>query len=110
MIQDRLLRGAHCRVVATQCIEAGVDFDFDVVYRALAPLDSIVQAAGRCNRNGRLPEGGSVVVFIPDEPGRCYPGAWYEAAAHKTQALNRAQEIDLQNPAHIRAYYRGSAL
>lgn len=105
-ITQRLDAHLPCRVVATQCIEAGVDFDFDVVYRALAPLDAIIQAAGRCNRNGRLPAGGEVVVFIPDEPGRLYPSNWYEQGAQKTQALLHRYPIDIHNPAHIRAYYQ----
>lgn len=101
-IKDRLRKSLSCRVVSTQCIEAGVDLDFEKVYRALAPLDAIIQSAGRCNRNGKM-KVGEVLVFVPEE--ETYPDNYYENAANMVRTLVGKHEIDISNPNHIREYY-----
>jgi CRISPR-associated endonuclease/helicase Cas3 len=65
LIRRKLECGDACRVVSTQLVEAGVDVDFPAVYRAMSGIDSIAQAAGRCNREGRL-DRGHVYVFDTD--------------------------------------------
>lgn len=104
-IRERLAAGEPCLVVATQCVEAGVDLDFPVVYRALAPLDAIAQAAGRCNRHGRLARG-EMYVFRP--AGARYPSPDYkQAASLAEEMLAQAQgKLNLDDPEVFRCYYR----
>ena len=88
-VKRRLRAGEAVRVVSTQLVEAGVDVDFPVVYRALAGLDSIAQAAGRCNREGVL-ERGDVIVFVPPKPAP--PGALRRAAKTTISLLQGTSE------------------
>jgi CRISPR-associated helicase Cas3/CRISPR-associated endonuclease Cas3-HD len=110
-VRHRLRDGLPVRLVSTQCVEAGVDLDFPVVYRALAPMEAIAQAAGRCNRHGR-DQIGRVVVFKPrDERGLYPPG--YTAAVNATEifleSLAQQAELDyteiIHSPARLRQYY-----
>jgi len=68
-----------CIVVSTQCIEAGIDIDMDFVIRDFAPFDSLIQIAGRCNRNGRLSHPATVeVVDLCNEQGKRYSNMVYD--------------------------------
>ena len=101
-VRERLSRGDPCRLVSTQVVEAGVDLDFPFVMRAMGPLDAIIQAAGRCNREGKLVRG-RVLVFLPDGAGTP-PGA-YRAAAGVARAV-LGGGVDLDDPAVAREYFR----
>ena len=99
--KDRLSRGSPTRLVSTSLVEAGVDIDFPEVWRAVAGLESIAQAAGRCNREGRL-ETGRVVVFSPEDAGipTEVETRWRAASPVLRNGL------DLLDPETVLAYYR----
>ena len=90
-IKQRLREEMPTRVISTQLVEAGVDLDFPVVYRSLAGLDSIAQAAGRCNREGLL-EKGDVIVFAPPST---IPAGHLRQAAEIGRSLLMAEEETL---------------
>ena len=103
-IENRLRHEKECIVISTQCVEAGVDLDFPVVYRAMGPLDSIVQAAGRCNRNGRQ-DLGKVKVFVPTEEK--YPTTDYrKATVELKRMLLELVDFDISDPKTIEEYYK----
>ncbi|KEF36214.1 CRISPR-associated helicase, Cas3 family [Schinkia azotoformans MEV2011] len=83
-IKEDLKNEKSILVIATSLVEAGVDFDFPAVFRAMAPLDSIVQAAGRSNREGKLDKG-AVFIFELIEGGM--PGGIYRKGTEQTKIL-----------------------
>jgi CRISPR-associated endonuclease/helicase Cas3 len=103
-VERRLRDGNPCRLVTTQVVEAGVDLDFPMVLRAMGPLDRIVQAAGRCNREGRMKNPGRVVIFRPEEGG--LPLGAYKVGSQLTEGLLSNPQADLFNPALYRTYFQ----
>jgi CRISPR-associated endonuclease/helicase Cas3 len=109
-IKALLKSGKPVRVVSTQLVEAGVDLDFPVVYRAVAGLDSIAQAAGRCNREGLI-ECGEVVVFVAPTPA---PRGYLRKAEDVSRSVLHGEIADPLDRAlfaqYFEQYYASCAL
>ncbi len=105
IVNERLRNGDFVRLIATQCIEAGVDFDFPVGAREFAPLDSVIQSSGRVNRNCLYD--GEFLVFKYIKSGRYdYPTTDYRNASRITMKLSdRNNGIDFYNLQMMDDYY-----
>ncbi len=103
-IESSLKHGEDILAICTQVVEAGVDVDFPVVYRAMGPLDRIVQVAGRCNRKGTRPEPGRVIIFEPRDG--TMPRGTYRAGTIESQfLLGRDGPSALRNPNFCAEYF-----
>ncbi len=104
-IKAKLKNGEPIRVISTQLVEAGVDIDFPIVYRALAGLDSIAQAAGRCNRNKMASEGklGKVIIFNPPKSA---PMGLLRKGEDACRSILRAHCIKELTPEIFKEYFR----
>lgn len=105
-VKARQQAGETVHVAATQCIEAGIDLDFQKIFRAMAPMSALVQSAGRQNRNGKYPRT-KITVFVPrrSKPGqRLYPDDAYEYQASIVQVMEK-RGVDMNTPDAMRTYY-----
>ncbi|MCI0364739.1 MAG: CRISPR-associated endonuclease Cas3'' [Phycisphaerales bacterium] len=109
-VRTALAGEGPCRLIATQLVEAGVDVDFPIVFRALCGLDSVAQAAGRCDREGLLTEarggdpGGELIVFrAPTEPP---PGVLRKAMESTITLLGLRGELDPFDPETCQDFFR----
>jgi CRISPR-associated endonuclease/helicase Cas3 len=98
---------APCYVASTQLIEAGVDVDFPFVMREMGPLESVIQAAGRCNREGKMPGAGGRVVVFWSADGKMPPDRWYNAGRDTIRAIIAANTDgpQIDDPAAILDYF-----
>ncbi|MBE6085437.1 MAG: CRISPR-associated helicase Cas3' [Selenomonas ruminantium] len=105
-IRQALLDGKPCRVVSTSLIEAGVDVDFPCVYREMAGLDSIIQAAGRCNREGRRAKEESLVyVFAWADKAMANSQQSMKICRGATEYVCERHGKDLGSPMAIKSYF-----
>lgn len=100
-IKENLKNRKRCIVISTQLIEAGVDIDFPVVFRSSAGIDSIAQAAGRCNREGKQ-KTGQVYVFKPEEG---LPRGWFSRMAQYGEEI-LSEYDDPLSPDAIEQFFR----
>ena len=100
-VRERLAAGLPVRLVSTQLVEAGVDLDFPVVLRALAPAENLSQARGRCNREGHLASGRFVVLDCPELSTLDA----YKVGVAKTRQHFELPSVDLDAPDAMRRYY-----
>lgn len=101
-IRKRLEKGLKCRVISTSLIEAGVDIDFPEVYRSISGLDSIIQAGGRCNREGKRPKDSSIVHVFHTETKA--PRMLEQNIAAAEKVLKEFSEID--SPEAVHEYFQ----
>lgn len=108
LLKNKERKEIRC-LVATQVVEAGVDLDFDLVLRDLGPLDSIIQVAGRCNRNAREGKGQVFIVKLIDDRGRSLASYVYKDGILLNQTerlLENHTDFDEEScPAIVQAYY-----
>lgn len=101
-VKSKLKNGEKLILCSTQLIEAGVDMDFPIVFRELAPLESIIQSAGRCNREGKLKKG-KVFLFQLEEKGQ--PSAEYKTFTQFAQLCYHNNENRLTDADFYAEYY-----
>lgn len=102
-IKKRLQSGLPCKVIATSLMECGVDLSFPTVYRELAGLDSIIQAAGRCNREGKAAAEDSIVHVFEIDAAKANSNTNRYCAV--TKAVYHEYPEDISIPAAIRSYF-----